>query len=93
MTRAHFALLHGNFREAFRMHPLFPIAIPGLFILLHNKALGFGLSRRAMNILGFSMLFIFIAVYLVRLLVLHDPVLMPDFDASLIGRLLNLSRP
>lgn len=90
MTRAHLALLRGNFKEAFLAHPLFPFALPVIFLLLHNKALNLKLSRAAITAIGFVSLGLLIAVYLLRLFVFKDPVVTPDFESSLLYKIKEL---
>ena len=93
MTRAHLAFLRGALASAFRTHPLFIFALPVIFILLHNKALKLGLSKKALSLIAYTALAMLIGLYLIRLFVLKDPLVMPDFESSLLYRLKNLFLP
>lgn len=39
MTRAHLSLLHGDFSRAFAYNPLFPLGIPFLMLIFHQRLL------------------------------------------------------
>lgn len=65
VTRACEAALRGNFEEAFRWHPLFPIAIPGFIYIAVGEYPLFGSAKReTVFCLIFAMLFI--VIYLIR---------------------------
>jgi hypothetical protein len=64
LTRAFLALAGLNFAQAFAMHPLF-WAVPFVPLMAHRK-----LSEKSRNVLAFSFLGVFLAVYAVRMVLL-----------------------
>lgn len=88
MGRAYYALFRGEFREAFAFHPLFFLAVPLIFLFLHNDVFNFHISKKALNLTALISIFLFIAVYIIRVFIFHDPVLKPDFDSSVLHRIL-----
>ncbi|MEI6579682.1 MAG: DUF2752 domain-containing protein [Eubacteriales bacterium] len=89
MTSAHLAFLRGDIREAFAYHPLFWLAIPLIFLFLHNNIFNFHISKKALNIIAIVSIVLFVSVYLIRIFILHDPVLKIDFDGSILHRILD----
>jgi hypothetical protein len=87
MGRAHVAFLHGDIIGAFAAHPLFWLAIPLVFLFLHNSVFNFHISKKVLNIIGTASITLLIVVYLLRVFVFHDPILAPDFEHSIIYRL------
>lgn len=67
MSRAFVSLLHLDFVQAFRYHPLYPIVIVGLIIwFLHKKKI-IGISKKTQDILLILVALLFVAVYALRL--------------------------
>lgn len=88
MGRAHLELLQGNIREAFSFHPLFLLAIPLIFLFLHSGIYDFHIPKKILNIIGIAAIILLLAVYLLRIFVLHDPAVAPDFEHSVLGKIL-----
>lgn len=88
MTRALCAAVFSDFETAFSYHPLFPLLIPAaLYIGLRRFGLMAPSAKRDNTyILLFTALFIL--VYILRLIE-NDPVIAPDFEASLLFRVIN----
>lgn len=91
MGRAYLALCRGDIHAAFAYHPLFWLAIPLLFLFLHNEVFNFHISQKVLNIIAVVSIILFITVYLVRIFILHDPVLKIDFKDSILHRILALT--
>lgn len=69
MSRAYFSLLHLNFRDAFYYHPLFPCPIIFVAVYIMTK---FGFSQKAAKAIYGVMIFLFIAVYIYRMVAPYD---------------------
>lgn len=81
MTRAYFSLLHFNFSEAFHYHPLFicPIIFVAVYIM---TKLGF--PKKAAKVIYSIMAFLFIAVYIFRMINPDDRVVVFEPQNGLI---------
>lgn len=88
MARAHIAILHGDIRGALAAHPLFWLAIPLIFLFLHSEIFNFHISKKTLTIIGLASIILLFVVYLLRVFVLHDPVVQPDFEHSIFYRFL-----
>jgi hypothetical protein len=88
MGRAHLELLQGNISEAFSFHPLFFLALPLIFLFLHSEIYDFHIPKKLLNIAGIATIILLLAVYLLRVFVLHSPAVAPDFENSVLGRIL-----
>ena len=64
MTRAWIAALHLDFAQAMRMHPLFWLFPPALFLATFGDLL----PRRAQTLPATAMLLAFVTVWLIRVL-------------------------
>ena len=71
ITRAWLAAITLHFGEAFRLHPLFLLVLPGLWLMLSKWG---KTHSRLRNVLLGVICAAFIVVYLVRLFWLNDPV-------------------
>lgn len=69
MSRAYFSLLHLNFREAFHYHPLFPCPVIFVAVYIMTKL---GFSQKAAKVIYGVMAFLFIAVYIYRMITPYD---------------------
>lgn len=69
MSRAYSSLLHLNFRDAFYFHPLFPCPIIFIAVYIMTK---FGFSQKAAKAIYGVMIFLFIAVYIYRMVTPYD---------------------
>lgn len=69
MSRAYFSLLHLNFRDAFYYHPLFPCPVIFVAVYIMTK---FGSSQKAAKAIYGVMIFLFIAVYIYRMVTPYD---------------------
>ncbi len=92
MGRAHFALLHGDIHGAFATHPLFWLAIPLIFLFLHSDVFNLPISKKALNIIGTISIILLLVVYVLRVFVFHDPLVQPDFESSVLYRLLEFAK-
>ena len=89
ITRAFIALTHGDIREAFYYHPLWPVAvIAGIFYLLHFFEI-IKINRRTTDILCFMICLLLIGCFAMRH-VLHSPVVRIHYETSLISRIAGL---
>lgn len=85
MSRAWLALLRWDLSSAFAYHPLFWLPVPAVFLLLFHKRIpskGFRFGMAAVIVL-------FLAVYVVRLLMPEDTVVTFDPGQGLVLRLLS----
>lgn len=69
MSRAYFSLLHLNFRDAFYYHPLFPCPVIFIAVYIMTK---FGFPQKAAKAIYGVMIFLFIAVYIYRMVTPYD---------------------
>lgn len=69
MSRAYFSLLHLNFRDAFYFHPLFPCPVIFIAVYIMTK---FGFPQKAAKAIYGVMIFLFIAVYIYRMVTPYD---------------------
>lgn len=69
MSRAYFSLLHLNFRDAFYYHPLFPCPVIFVAVYIMTK---FGFPQKAAKAIYGVMIFLFIAVYIYRMVTPYD---------------------
>lgn len=81
MSRAYFSLLHLNFREAFYYHPLFPCPIIFVAVYIMTKL---GFSQKAAKIIYGVMAFLFIGVYILRMINPDDRVVVFEPQNGLI---------
>ncbi|MGN0478485.1 MAG: DUF2752 domain-containing protein [Hominenteromicrobium sp.] len=91
MTRALLAAVFSDFGTAFSFHPLFPLLIPAALYLVLRESGKLRLTARAENMYILLFAGLFILVYVLRLLG-GDPIVQPDFDASLLARVLRMIR-
>lgn len=85
MSRAWLALLRGNWTGAFAFHPLFWLPVPAAALLLFQRRVPRRAFRWGMGIVCV----LFLAVYLVRLLAMDDPVVVFQPSQGLLGRLVS----
>lgn len=90
ITRAYVSLLRGDILGAFRYHPLFwlaPVVCLSMFEDIQPKYFGENkrLCRKIIYILG-SM---FILVYIIRLFVIKDDIIVVDISSGVIGKVVN----
>ena len=86
MTRTLFAAIFKDFETAFYYHPLVPFLIPvGLYIAMQMFC-GMNVPPRRHNMYIILFAVAMFIVYFVRI-ANEDPVLAPDFSASLIGQI------
>ena len=83
MSRAWLALLRGDAAGAFAFHPLFWLPVPAAALLCFRRRIPRRAFRGGMAIVCV----LFLAVYLVRLLCMEDPVVVFQPEKGLIGRL------
>lgn len=83
MSRAWMALLRGDWAGAFAFHPLFWLPAPTAALLLLRERMPRRTYRWGLG----SVCVLFLVVYLVRLLVMEDPVVVFQPSRGLIGRL------
>lgn len=69
MSRAYFSLLHLNFRDAFYYHPLFPCPVIFIAVYIMTK---FGFPQKAAKAIYGVMIFLFIVVYIYRMVTPYD---------------------
>lgn len=81
MTRAYFSLLHLNFRDAFYYHLLFPCPIIFVAVYIMTK---FGFPQKAAKVIYGVMIFLFIAVYIYRMLNPNDSIVVFEPQNGLI---------
>lgn len=84
MTRAYLSLLHLDIKNAFTYHPLFwsvPLVI--LIFVLYKAG---KISARTANCIKYFIVFLFIIVYVVRLLNSEDIVVVANIEDGLIWR-------
>lgn len=86
MARAHMAILHGDIHRAFATHPLFWLAIPLIFLILHSEVFNFHISKKTLTVIGTTAIILLLVVYLLRVFVFHDPVVQPDYEHSILYR-------
>ena len=72
ISRAYLSAFKFDFKSAFSYHPLFIIFPFALFFILHKDVFDFHISKKLQNVILILIAFIFIAVYLLRLFILHD---------------------
>jgi len=68
MTRALKAALKLDFKTAFYYHPLFPVALPLMFFIFHEKL--FGIKKSTRNKIYIFVGILFLAVYVIRVFIL-----------------------
>jgi len=68
ITRAHRAALKGDFREAFRQHPLFFLVGPVIMYLAHRRRLEKPLKLSTETAILALVMVAFLVVYLIRAL-------------------------
>ena len=85
MSRAWMALLRGDWAGAFAFHPLFWLPVPAAALLFFQRRVPKRAFRWGMGIVCV----LFLSVYLVRLLVIKDPVVVFQPSRGLIGRLVS----
>lgn len=89
ITRAFVSLVHGDIREAFYYHPLWPVAlITVIFYLLHFFEI-IKINRRTMDIICFILCSLLIGCFILRHF-RHSPVVSIHRETSLIGRIMGL---
>lgn len=70
MSRAWLSVLHGDISQAFHYHPLFWMVVPICIIFLFHKKL----SSNYKKILIAIFIFLFLAVYIIRLTMFPDDI-------------------
>lgn len=88
MTRALLAAVFSDFKTAFSYHPLFPLVIPVVLCMGLYTVYGIRIPTRRLNVYLIFVAVLMVSVYVIRL-IQHDPVIMPDFDASVFSRILS----
>lgn len=73
MTRAYLSAFRLDFTEAFRMHPLWPITVPLLAVSLWKNGRIFA-SSRANTIFYSAFLFVYLGVYIFRIIYLFPDI-------------------
>ena len=68
MTRAHLALLRLDFKEAFHLHPMFPVVVPMVLYTAHRGLFKKRLSEKIEFIILYTVIFLFAATYIYRLM-------------------------
>ena len=87
MTRALVAAVFNDFQTAFYYHPMLPMLLPvGLYIALRMFC-GMQVPSKRQNVYILLFAGCMALTYAVRLIA-NDLVLQPDFDASLLARVL-----
>lgn len=86
MGRAHVLLLRGDINGAFAAHPLFWLALPLIFLILHSDVFNFHISKKMLTIISVSAIILLLVIYLLRVFVFHDPIVQPDFEHSILYR-------
>lgn len=89
ISRAYTLLFQGDLRGAFYYFPLFLIVPPVLFLLAHQRVFHIPLSKKATLAIGLGLLGLLIVLYVLRVFVFKLPFLAPDFERSVLYRLLN----
>ena len=69
MTRAHIAALRLDFASAFSYNPAFPLALPTLFLLAHEKLFPVK-AQKGVKITAYALFCVIVAVYIVRVCIL-----------------------
>ena len=88
MTRALLSLLHLDFKAAFYYHPLFPaVLLTALYIVAEHFGV-LRLSDPAKKKLIAVLCSLFLITYVIRLAI-DSPVVRPDWEHSLLFRILN----
>lgn len=85
MSRAYFSLLHLDFQRAFYYHPLFicPIIFVTVYILTK-----FGFPQKAAKAIYGAMIFLFLGVYIYRIVNPNDSIVVFEPQNGLIFRIL-----
>ena len=81
-------MLRGHIADAFAFHPLFLMALPLIFLFLHVRVFNIPISKKTLNIIAAVSLLLLLAVYIIRVFVIRDPVLAPDFENSVLYKLI-----
>ncbi len=89
MSRALISLISFDFKEAFYYHPLWPLLIICIVLIIINIIKPNVFSKKSKTIFTIAVCVIFILVYVIRI-VLKDEVIRPEFDESLIYRIISL---
>ena len=90
-SRAAAALFHGNIKQALDYHPLIfvSLGLPVIFIITYIFRLNI-LKFKAVNILLFIIFLVYIAVFIVRLILYYpDTEPMTYLESSFLGRFIN----
>lgn len=90
MTRAYLSLLHLDIKHAFIYHPLF-WSVP-LVLLIYVLYMTGRVSGRTVNYVKFLTVFLFILVYVVRLLDPEDAIVVASIEEGLAWRVINAVR-
>ena len=90
MTRAYLSLLHLDIKHAFIYHPLF-WSVP-LVLLIYVLYMTGRVSGRTVNYVKFLTVFLFILVYVVRLLDPEDTIVVASIEEGLAWRVVNAVR-
>lgn len=81
MSRAYLSLLRLNFRDAFYFHPLFPCPVIFVAVYIMTK---FGFSKKAAKVIYGAMVFLFIVVYIYRMINPNDSIVVFEPQNGLI---------
>ena len=89
MTRAIFALFHGDVSGAFNLHPLWPL-VPAVLILYVLYLVGIiRVSAKAVNVFLYVLAAIIIICFIIRH-IMGSPVVAIHTDTSVIGKIIKL---
>lgn len=83
MTRAFGALLKLDFEMAFYYHPLWPLAVLSIVLVIINLIKPFKVKEKTKLFFIILVCVVFIVVYIIRIII-KDPVVLPVFKESLI---------
>lgn len=86
MSRAFFSLFAGDIKEAFYYHPLWPIVVIAVVLLLMRKIKIVTFSDRALNTAAVVIGVAFIVCFVVRH-ILGSPVVEPVFEQSVMNKI------
>jgi len=88
-TRALLAMLSGDIKNAFYYHPLWPLTIIALLVILLSQLRILNLGNKTINILAFILAFIYLFTFIIRH-VLHSPIVEIHLSDGLLFKILNI---